>query len=137
MAIINLYQGQVTAGKTDGTLVSTNGSMSAPVEVILDPLLDEEKIIPLAIRTVPGYKTTSTTTISTNNDTGGHWKLSWAIGASFTDSISTDAEITAVNTLFYAKAGASSGETITEDTDVSLQVKAKVVTDETTIMNDN
>lgn len=129
MAILNIYQGHVTAGKTDGTLVSTNGTMSAPVDVVLDPLLNETKVIPLAIRAKPGYKSSGTTTISDNNDTSDRWKLSWTMGGTFTDSISTSREITAVNTIFFAKASASSTETLTEDTLASLKVNAKYVSD--------
>lgn len=127
--ILNIYQGHVTAGKTDGKLVSTNGSMSAPVDVVLDPQLNETKVIPLAIRATPGYKTSGTTTISDSNDTNDRWKLSWTMGGTFTDSISTSREITAVNTIFFARASASSTETITEDTLASLKINAKYVSD--------
>lgn len=129
MVNLNIYQGHVTAGKTDGTLVSTNGTMSAPVDVVLDPQINETKVIPLAIRAPSGYKTSGTTTISDNNDTDDRWKLSWTMGGTFSDSISTSREITAVNTIFFAKASANSAETLMEDTLVSLQVKTKIVSD--------
>lgn len=129
MAVINIYQGHVTAGKTDGTLVSTNGTMSAPVDVVLDPQIDETKVIPLAIRAMPGYKTSGKTVITDNNDSDDRWKLSWTMGGTFSDSIQTSREITAVNTLFFAKVSASSTETITEDTLASLKVNTKIVSD--------
>ena len=128
MALVKFYQGEVTAGKTDGTIISTNGSMSAPVDVVLDPLIGETKIIPLAIRTEAGYKTTGTTTISDVNDTNDRWQLFWTPGGNFTDSIETDEAITSVNTLFYAKVCASSNEALMEDTTVSLHYKTKIVT---------
>lgn len=131
MVNLNIYQGRVTEGETDGTLVSTNGTMTAPIDVVLDPQLNETKIIPLAIRTEPGYKTLGTVIISDNNDTSDHWKFSWTMFGNFTDSIQTTNEITEFNTLFYAKVSASSIETITEDVSVSLKINAKTVPENT------
>lgn len=130
MAVLNIYQGNVTEGKTDGTLVSTNGTMSAPVDVVLDPQINETKVIPLAVRAMPGYKTSGKTVITDNNDSEDRWKLSWTMGGTFSDSIQTNREITAVNTLFFAKVSASSTETITEDTLASLKINTKIVSDD-------
>lgn len=123
--LVNIYQGNVTAGGTDGTKVSTDGTYTAPVDVELDASQNESKIIPLAVRANSGYKTTGTVTISDQGDTNDRWKLCWTQNGTFTDSITTDDEITAVNKLFYAKASSASTELPATDRTASLRVVAK------------
>lgn len=124
--LVNIYQGSVTAGGTDGTKVSTDGTYTAPIDVELDASQNESKIIPLAVRADSGYKTTGTTTIQDLGDTNDRWKLSWTAGGSFADTISTDNAITAVNTLFYAKASSADTELPKTDRSASLKVSSKI-----------
>ena len=124
--MVNIYQGSVTAGGTDGTKVSTGGTFTAPVDVELDASQNESKIIPLAIRANTGYKTTGTVTIGDLNDTNDRWKFSWTQDGTFGDSITTEDTITDVNTLFYAKASSVSTEVPTSDSAVSARVSSKV-----------
>lgn len=124
--LVNVYQGNVTAGGTNGTKVSTDGSQTAPVEVELDAQQNESKIVKLAIRADSGYKTTGTTTIQDQNDTNDRWKLCWTQNGTFSDSISTTNAITATNTLFYAKASSASTENPSTDTTPSFRVTSKV-----------
>lgn len=124
--LVNIYQGNVTAGGKDGTKVSTDGTYTAPVDVELDASKNESKIIPLAIRADSGYKTSGTVTISDQGDTNDRWKFSWTAGGSFADSISTEDTITDVNTIFYAKASSANNELPQADEVVSAKVSSKV-----------
>lgn len=106
---INVYKNNPTAGALDGSAVST-GDFSSPIEFVLDATQDDAQILTLAVRTESGYKTTGNVTISDQNDLNDRLKLCWTQNGTFADSISTSDEITAANTLFYAKAEASANE---------------------------
>ncbi|MBR1806330.1 MAG: hypothetical protein IJ774_08105, partial [Selenomonadaceae bacterium] len=71
---INLYMNNPTAGMTDGTAVSTEGTFLAPISFTLDASENEEKTLPLAIRTETGYVATEVT-IADQNDTNDRLKL--------------------------------------------------------------
>ena len=126
--LVNIYQGAVTAGGTNGTKVSTDGTFTAPVDVELDASQNESKIIPLAIRADSGYKTTGTTVIKDEGDTNDHWKLCWTQNGTFADSISTADAITATNTLFYAKASSADTEMPSTDRSAKFRVTSKITT---------
>lgn len=127
MALISIYKGAVTAGTTNGTEVSSGGTFTAPVSVELDASQNESKIIPLAIRTASGYKTSGTTTIGDSGDINDRWKFSWSESGTYSDSISTAAVITASNVLFYAKATSADTELPTTDRSVNIAVNASIV----------
>ena len=127
MALINLYQGAVTAGGTNGTQVSTDGAYSMPIVFELDASQNETKTVALAIRTDSGYATTGTVTVADYGDTNDRLKLCWTQNGTFTDSITTTNAITATNTLFYCKASSDSTESPSTDRSASLRVTAKIV----------
>lgn len=66
----HIYTNNPTAGNTDGTMISENGAMTAPLTVTLDAAKSESKIIKLAIRCEEGYETIGDTTISIYHDNG-------------------------------------------------------------------
>lgn len=123
---INVYKNNPTAGETDGTAVSTDGSQLAPIQFVLDASQNESKTIKLAIRTESGYITTGITTISDQNDTDDRLKLCWTENGTFTDSISTADAISTVNTIFYAQASSSSLESPQTDRSASFVVNAVI-----------
>lgn len=123
---INIYKNNPTAGLTDGTLVSTDGEFTSPINFVLDATQNESKILKLAIRTEQGYVTTGEVTISDVNDTNDRLKLSWTENGTFADSISTTDEITAVNKIFYAKGSSVSSERPQTDNSASFQVSCVV-----------
>lgn len=127
MALINIYQGAVTAGGTNGTQVSTSGSYSTPIVFELDASQNESKTVALAIRTDSGYTTTGTVTIADYGDTNDRLKFCWTQNGTFTDSITTTNAITSVNTLFYCKASSDSSESPKTDRSASIHVSAKIV----------
>lgn len=124
---INLYMNNPTAGGTDGTAISTDGTYTSPLTVSLNAANNESKTVKLAIRTETGYATTGNTTISDNGDTNDRWKLCLTENGTFTNSITISNTVTSVNTVFYAKASSVSTETPSTDRSVSLRVAATIV----------
>lgn len=125
-AYINLYMNNPTAGGTDGTAISTDGTYTSPLTVSLDASINESKTVKLAARTESGYTTTGNTTISDNGDTNDRWKLCLTENGTFTDSITIPNAITNANTIFYAKASSASTELPTTDRSVSLRIAATI-----------
>ena len=128
MALINIYQGAVTAGATNGSQVSLDNTFTAPISVDLDASQNESKIITLAVRTNTGYTTSGTTTITDLNDTNDRWKFSWTQNGTFADTITTADAITATNTLFYAQVSSDDSELPATDRSVNISVTAKITT---------
>lgn len=126
MALINVYQGAVTAGTTNGTQVSTGGTYTAPISFDLNASQNETAKATLAVRTNSGYVTSGTTIIQDAGDTNDRVKLSWTENGPYADSISTAAPITATNTLFYAKASSADTELPTLDRSVSLKISYQI-----------
>lgn len=125
-AFLNVYMNNPTAGETDGTAISTDGTNLAPLVVTLNSATNETKKIKLAIRTETGYQTSGDTTISDNGDTNDRWKLCLTEDGEYTDSITFTDTITATNTIFWAQASSASTETPISDRSVSLQVTAVI-----------
>lgn len=124
---INLYMNNPTAGTTDGTAISTDGTYTAPLIASLDATTEESQIFKLAIRTESGYTVGSDTTIADNGDTNDRWKLSLSSDSGWADSITLASDtITSVNTIFYAKATSSSLESSQSDRSVSFNVTAVI-----------
>ena len=121
---INLYAGNPTAGDVDGTVISTDGSYTAPLIVSLDVTQNQSKIVKLAIRTESGFKTSGSTTISVVGDTDNRWHLALSEDGTFEDSIVIADSISSVNSCFYARASSDSSETPQSDRSASFQVSA-------------
>lgn len=124
---INLYMNSPTAGGTDGTAISTDGTYTAPLTVTLNASTNESKKIRLAIRTTSGYQTYSSTTISDSNDTNDRWKLCLTEDGTYTDSITIDDIITDSNKVFWVQASAANSEEPITDRSVSLEVQAVII----------
>ena len=120
---INLYMNNPTAGATDGTAVSTGGTFLAPISFTLDASENESKTLKLGIRTEQGY-IASGVSIADQNDTDDRMKLCLTEDGTFTDSISIGS-VSAVNTIFYARA--SSADTENPQTDRSISFKVRGV----------
>ena len=119
---LNVYMGNPTEGGTDGTVISTDGSQTAPLVVNLDAAQNETKKVKLALRCESGYTTQSDTVIQDVNDTNDYWKFSLTENGTYADSITISSAISNVNTIFWAQASSSSLESPTRDTGVSLRV---------------
>ncbi len=134
MAYIHIYQGDVTSGGADGTLVSegagdapiTIGPLKASVNEVSDP-------VKLAIRCDTGYITSGDVTITPDGYSADKWALApdssgsagtfGAYGAALTISSAIDA----TNTLFWVKAKAANDEpNPANDISVNLAVAAVI-----------
>jgi hypothetical protein len=124
MAHINLYMNNPTAGATDGTAISSDGTN--PLVVSLDAGQNESKTVKLAVRTDSGYVTTGSTFISDYCDSKDKWKLSLTENGDYADSITISNVVSDVNTIFYAKAFSARSESAAIDRSVSLRVRAVV-----------
>lgn len=124
---INLYMNNPTAGGTDGTAISTDGTYTAPLTVTLNASTNESKKIRLAIRTEGGYETYGDTTISDSGDTNDRWKLCLTEDGTYTDSITFTDTITATNTIFWTQASAANSEEPVTDRSVSFEVQAVII----------
>lgn len=120
---INLYTNNPTAGATDGTAVSTGGTFLAPISFTLDASENESQTVKLGVRTEQGY-IASGVSIADQNDTNDRLKLCLTANGTFTDSISIGS-VSAVNTIFYARA--SSADTENPQTDRSTSFKVSGV----------
>lgn len=108
--LIGIYKDNPTKGATDGTEVSTAGTFTSPITFRLNAEQNEIQTVKLAVRTAEGYKTSGTVTIADRDDVDDHLQLCWTQNGTFTDSISTNDVITAVNKIFYARGISRSSE---------------------------
>lgn len=129
MANIHFYGGTVTSGGTDGVLLSESDGSSPFIIGPLDaPSGQESEPKAIAIRCDAGYKTNGSASIQLVGSNNIKWALALdnngvpgtfnANGASLT----VPSEITAVNTIIWVKAKATSDEAPGADTTVRLQV---------------
>ena len=135
MAYINIYMNNPTAAGTDGTVVSQSGAQTSPISVVLDKTKAESKAIKCAIRCDAGYKTSGDVTISLSGTTASKWQLakdsSYAdaaaalTGATWADSIAVSG-VGTTNTVFWAKASASTDENPSKDTSVSIKASCTI-----------
>lgn len=125
-AFINIYTGNPTENGTDGTIISTDGTQTAPLVVTLDASKNEVKKTKLAIRCESGYQTTGNTVIQDNGDTNDRWKFSLTKNGTFADSITIGGGIDTGNSIFYAQTSSSSLESPMRDTTVSIQVNTTI-----------
>lgn len=126
---INIYNNNPTAGATDGTAVTTDGSYGNAVRVELNAAQSESKIVKLAVRTVTGFYADN---VYITSETTGDVPQKWSFGldpedpTSFgTDLLLADA-VNDTNTIFYAKATSSSSELPSTDTSEKLKLTATI-----------
>ena len=130
MAYLHLYKSSPTVGGTDGSQVSEGTELNPVTTPVLNATNNEESAsIKLALRCDAGYNTQGNTTVTPIGTNVIKWALStdgtvWGLyGAALT--ITT--VIGVVNTIFYVKAKATSGEAPASDTSVDLQIVGTVV----------
>lgn len=123
MAYINIYQGNPTAGGTDGTVVSSDGSFTAPISFSLDASQSESKVVTCAIRTETGYRATDVTIQPTK--TSSPFTLCKTANGTYTTTL-TFAEVTAVNSVFYVKASSTSSDLPTSTRSIKLQYNGDI-----------
>lgn len=122
---INIYQGDPTAGETDGVLVGS-GDEDNPIAVTLNASQNEVKTIKLAVRCNNGFQTYGDTVIRDMNDANDRWKFALLENGDFSDEITINSVIDTVNTIFYGRASSDSLEGQKVDTNVKFVLSTTV-----------
>ena len=124
---ISLYMNNPTAGGTDGTAVSLDGSETAPLSVMLDAAANESKTIKCALRCGDGYQTSGDTTISFEGESSAKWSAGDTEDGAFSAPFAIPDSVRTTNRVFYIKAASSSDETPHKDTSVKVVLHATIV----------
>ena len=124
---ISLYMNNPTAGGTDGTAVSLDGSETAPLSVTLDAAANEAKTIKCAVRCGSGYKTSGDTTLSVEGESAAKWSAGDTENGAFSSPFTIPDSVGATNRVFYVKAQSSSDETPRKDTSVKVVLHATII----------
>ena len=125
MAYMGCYKNSPTAGGTDGTLVASGTPISVGPLNAADN--EESSVIKLAVRCDEGYATDADTVITPTGTTAAKWALaldSEGSAGTFGDygaALTITATIDDTNTIFWAKAKATSDESPATDTTVTLE----------------
>ena len=125
---INVYKDNPTADQMDGTIVSTDGDHTAPIEAVLNIKALEQKLFTLAVRCNPGWGAPNGATIHLEGDSIANWALGLTSDGKFYNSIKLPGPISVTNKLFYVKVKASD-ELPKRDMSVSIVVEADIVVD--------
>lgn len=132
MAYIHLYQGNPTAGGTNGTAVSEDNSGSQAVSFTLNATNNEiGAAMKLALRCDAGYQTQSgqNTVVSFIGGTNSKWEVADDNAGSpgtWSSSLTISAQIGATNKIIWVRARATSDETPVNDTSVDIKVDATI-----------
>jgi hypothetical protein len=133
MSKIKIYKDNPTAGGTNGTLVSS-GTGLAPIStgVLRADLNEVSANIKLAVRCDSGYETSGNTTISLTGTTASKWSLapdssgSPGTWGAYGGSLTITSKVDSTNTIFWARAKATSDELPVNDTTVQLKAEAVI-----------
>ena len=121
---LNMYKDNPTMGAVDGTVVSTEGILAAPVMVSLDANIAEEKTIKLAMRCENGYAAPGGVVLTLDGTHKSRWSLCSTIDGTYADTLTLPA-VHSTNVVFYAKAKADS-ELPANDITVSIVSTANI-----------
>lgn len=134
MAYIHVYKGNPTAGGVDGQQVSEETELMPITTAPLQASVNQEgQPIKLAIRCETGWQTGGDTVIIPGGPTTDKWALAHdvsGVAGVFMDwgaSLTIANTITDVNTVFWVKARAISGEAAGTDTSADLLVTYVIV----------
>ena len=134
MALLHLYQGNPTAGGTDGTEISS-GTENAPVTITLDASKAETKAAKIAVRCDANYSIEGGVAISFTGTNAGKWQVAADDGytnatalanASWASSV-TLSGVAATNKCFWVKATSATSELPANDRSVDVLAEGLVV----------
>ena len=120
---INIYKGNPTAGATDGTAASTDGAYTSPISMTLNVASSQAQSIKLAIRCEAGCKTQGDTVITATGSSANRWQFSTTENGTYDYTLTISSEITATNTVFYARVIKEPGESLNIDRSVCINVQ--------------
>ncbi len=127
---INLYMNNPTAGGTDGTAVSLDGSQAAPLTFTLDATSGEAKTMKCAVRCESGYTASGDVTISFSGTNAAKWGVCATENGTFAGSLTLSGGVGNTNRLLYIRAQATPDEQPQRDESVSVTLAATVVAGE-------
>lgn len=126
---ITMYTGNPTAGATDGTPVSSMGSLTSPIGAMVEA--GQKVVVPCAVRCVAGYVAGVTLAAFTREGSsyspGSTWIELSEDGENWSDSV-TLINVVDVNKLFYVRI--AGGETGGADDTGAIKCHAEVEEDE-------
>ncbi len=133
MALMKIYTNNPTEGGTDGTAVSENGALTAPItaNVIASETEAVSEVVTCAMRCDEGYQTNGAFQLKTVNTsdktdyTGENVKISLD-NSNFYNSLMVTAPVGEKNVLFYVKLTAAIGENPVNDTSVQIYHNATI-----------
>lgn len=105
----HIYTDSPTSGLQDGTVVSENGLMTAPISVTLDAT-NESKVIKCAIRCEEGYESSGSSLIQPYHYDGTNYTPTGGTGGRW--QVAKDLSISG-QSVIKVTANASPGDTIT------------------------
>lgn len=123
---INLYVDNPTAGRADGTLMSLGDDGSSPLSVTVNASKNERKIVKVALRCQPGYKTDGDTTVWVRGANAEKWSLCKTEDGTYGSALVIDELITDVNYIFYISGAATNGELPDIDLTCKLMVNTTI-----------
>jgi hypothetical protein len=122
---INLYTGTVTAGGTDGSLIS-NGDNSSPLSLVVNSSdATPEAKAACAIRCQPTYNA-SNVTLSFDGTNAAQWSISDTENGTYGATLTLPSDVLTTNTIFWVKATATAGEDPKIDTSVKIKTVATI-----------
>jgi len=127
---IKMYTGNPTAGGTDGTEVSSNGTLTSPINATVEA--GQSQIVTCAVRCLAGYIALCTIAAYTRTaggtyEAGSDWIQVSTDGNTWGSSIQID-DVVDENALFYVKI--SGGQSGGADNSGALRCFAEVDVDE-------
>ncbi|WP_196607378.1 hypothetical protein [Pectinatus frisingensis] len=132
---ISLYNNNPTAAGVDGSILSEDGTQTAPLIATLNATKAESLIQKCAVRCAAGYKTAGNTTISFNGANATKWSIApdnnyadatAAAAAVYANTLTITDIITAANNIFWIKTTSSADEQPQNDVSVSIQVNTVI-----------
>jgi hypothetical protein len=130
---IHIYKGSVTSGAKDGTAVS-EGTGADPISsgVLNATINQESNAIKLAVRCDDGVQTSGNTTIQPFGTSASKWSLAPDSGnapgtwGAYGEALVISTVIGSTNTIFWAKAKATSDETPSMDDATDFRITTTV-----------
>lgn len=120
--------------KQDGTIISTDGTQTNPLEAILVATNNEEKILETTLKAVEGFKLAGGTTIKVGSGTDSDWIesgrffVSLSAEGEWTKAITIDSEVDAgTGVKVYFKAVSNESEDPAKDTSTVIKVQSLVL----------
>ena len=123
---INLYGGEPTDGRNDGTIISLDDDTSSPIQATVNASKQETKKQKLALRCEEGYTTNADTTIWFKGANADKWSVSLTEDGTFASTLIITDAIGSKNVTFWVAAHGLTGELPDVDTTTKIKVSTNI-----------